>query len=44
LSLYGVFSRNSQFDSIEMSIRYSLSKVMFNDLGAVSWFESFEKL
>ena len=43
LSLYGVFGRNSQFDSLEMSIRYSSSKVMFNDLGAVSWFESFEK-
>ena len=42
LSLYGVFGRDSQFDSIEMSIRYSSSKVMFNDLGAVSWFESFE--
>ncbi len=40
LSLYGIFNNNSQFDSIKMKIRYSSSKVMFNDLNAVSWFES----
>ncbi|MBQ8514859.1 MAG: hypothetical protein IJ496_05620 [Ruminococcus sp.] len=40
LSLYGVFSSDPQFDSIEMKIMYSSSKVMFNNLNAVSWFES----
>ena len=39
LKLFGQFDAYSKYDFIQMSIKYSSSKVMFNELTEVSWFE-----
>lgn len=39
LKLFGRFDAHSKYDFIQMSIKYSSSKVMFNELTEVSWFE-----
>lgn len=39
LKLFGQFDAHSKYDFIQMSIKYSSSKVMFNELTEVSWFE-----
>lgn len=39
LTLFGEFHGHSQYDYIQMNIKYSSSKVMFNELTEVSWFE-----
>lgn len=40
LKLFGQFDVHSKYDFIQMSIKYSSSKVMFNELTEVSWFEN----
>jgi len=39
LNLFGQFDAHSEYDFIQMSIRYSSSKVIFGELTEVSWFE-----
>ena len=39
LKVFGQFDAHSKYDFIQMSIMYSSSKVMFNELTEVSWFE-----
>lgn len=39
LKLFGQFDAHPKYDFIQMSIKYSSSKVMFNELTEVSWFE-----
>ena len=43
LSMCGVFHGVKDADYIEMKIRYSSSTVMFDELGEVSWFETFKQ-
>lgn len=40
LSLFGDSVREPEAEFIEMKVDYSSSKVMFNELGEISWFES----
>ena len=40
LSLFGDSVSEPEAEFIEMKVGYSSSKVMFNELGGVSWFES----
>lgn len=39
LTLFGILDEHPKYEFIQMKIKYSSSKVMFNELTAVSWFE-----
>lgn len=39
LSLFGDSVGEPKADFIKMKVNYSSSKVMFNELGEISWFE-----